>query len=352
MFTHPHSPSTIHCVHTLGQSGTGSNWAKGHYKEGAELIDPVLDVVHKEAEKCDSLQGFQLTHSLGGGTGSGMGTLLISKIREEYSDRIMSSFSVLPSSKLFDAIVEPYNATLSIHQLLQNTDVTFCIDNETLFGIASLASLGSPKYEDLNHLVSMMMSGVTTGFRFPGPSQLNVDLRKLGVNMVPFPRLHFIVPGFAPYSYQPPWLTVPALTALVFDHKNMMAACDSVHGRFLSAAAMFRGSMSMKEVDEQLLEIQDKNSSSFVEWIPNNVKADICPIPPGGLTKAATFMGNSTGIQEVFKRIRMEFTALFKKKTYLHVYTGEGMDVMEFSEVRESTHMHTHTHMETSIMLV
>ena len=28
--------------------------------------------------------GFQVCHSLGGGTGSGMGTLLISKIREEY----------------------------------------------------------------------------------------------------------------------------------------------------------------------------------------------------------------------------------------------------------------------------
>ena len=71
----------------FGQSGAGNNWAKGHYTEGAELVDSVLDVVRKEAESCDCLQGFQLTHSLGGGTGSGMGTLLISKIREEYPDR-------------------------------------------------------------------------------------------------------------------------------------------------------------------------------------------------------------------------------------------------------------------------
>jgi tubulin beta len=72
----------------IGQSGAGNNWAKGHYTEGAELVDSVLDVVRKEAESCDCLQGFQLTHSLGGGTGSGMGTLLISKIREEYPDRM------------------------------------------------------------------------------------------------------------------------------------------------------------------------------------------------------------------------------------------------------------------------
>lgn len=85
----------------FGQSGAGNNWAKGHYTEGAELVDQVLDVIRREAEGCDSLQGFQLTHSLGGGTGSGMGTLLISKIREEFPDRIMSSFSVVPSPKAF-----------------------------------------------------------------------------------------------------------------------------------------------------------------------------------------------------------------------------------------------------------
>ena len=84
----------------FGQSGAGNNWAKGHYTEGAELVDNVLDVVRREAEGCDCLQGFQITHSLGGGTGAGMGTLLISKIREEFPDRMMCTFSVVPSPKV------------------------------------------------------------------------------------------------------------------------------------------------------------------------------------------------------------------------------------------------------------
>ena len=67
---------------------------------GAELVDSVLDVVRREAENTDCLQGFQITHSLGGGTGAGMGTLLISKIREEYPDRMMCTFSVIPSPKV------------------------------------------------------------------------------------------------------------------------------------------------------------------------------------------------------------------------------------------------------------
>lgn len=109
---------------------SGNNWAKGHYTEGAELVDQVLDVVRREAEGCDCLQGFQITHSLGGGTGAGMGTLLISKIREEFPDRMMATFSVVPSPKVSDTVVEPYNATLSVHQLVENSDETFCIDNQ------------------------------------------------------------------------------------------------------------------------------------------------------------------------------------------------------------------------------
>ncbi|CAK0880165.1 unnamed protein product [Prorocentrum cordatum] len=117
----------------FGQTGAGNNWAKGHYTEGAELIDSVLDVVRKEAEGCDCLQGFQMCHSLGGGTGAGMGTLLISKVREEYPDRIMETLRTqIP--KVSDTVVEPYNAVLSFHQLVENADECFLLDNEALYG--------------------------------------------------------------------------------------------------------------------------------------------------------------------------------------------------------------------------
>ncbi|KAI1696966.1 tubulin/FtsZ family, GTPase domain-containing protein [Ditylenchus destructor] len=106
----------------LGQSGAGNNWAKGHYTEGAELIDSVLDVVRNEAESCDCLQGFQMIHSLEGGSGGGMGSLILSKIRDEYPDRIISSFSVVPSPGVYTGYVDPYNTTLTMNQLIENTD--------------------------------------------------------------------------------------------------------------------------------------------------------------------------------------------------------------------------------------
>lgn len=324
---------------THSQSGAGNNWAKGHYTEGAELVESVVDVVRKEAENCDCLQGFQICHSLGGGTGSGMGTLLISKIREEFPDRMMCTFSVMPSPKVSDTVVEPYNATLSIHQLVENADEVMCIDNEALYDICfRTLKLTTPTYGDLNHLVSVVMSGITACLRFPG--QLNSDLRKLAVNLIPFPRLHFFLIGYAPLTarsainYRP--LSVPELTQQIFDSRNMMAASDPRHGRYLTASATFRGKMSTKEVDEQMMAIQSKNSTHFVEWIPNNIKSSVCDIPPKGTKLSATFIGNNTCIQELFKRIGVQFSAMFRRKAFLHWYVGEGMDEMEFTEAESN----------------
>jgi tubulin beta len=114
----------------FGQSGAGNCYAKGYYTEGAEIVDEAMDAIRKEAENTDCLQGFQMTHSLGCGTGSGLGNLLIQKIREEYPDRMMTAFSVVPSPKVSNVIVEPYNTTLSLHQLIENTDQTVILDNE------------------------------------------------------------------------------------------------------------------------------------------------------------------------------------------------------------------------------
>ena len=89
----------------------------------------------------------------------------------------MNSFSVFPSPKVSDTVIEPYNATLSVHQLVENTDETYCIDNEALYDICfRTLKLTTPTYGDLNHLVSATMSGVTTCLRFPGFLNLNLLL--------------------------------------------------------------------------------------------------------------------------------------------------------------------------------
>jgi tubulin beta len=319
----------------FGASGAGNNWAKGHYTEGAELIDEVVDVIRREAEACDCPQGFQITHSLGGGTGSGLGTLLLMKLRDNYADRILCTFSVYPSPKVSDVVVEPYNATLSIHVLLENSDETFVIDNEALYNIShNVLKQNSPKYADLNWVVSLVMSGITASLRFSG--KLNGDLRKMGVNLVPFPRLHFFLIAQAPLFNQNDSkhvnLTVQELTDQMWSSRNFLANVKPEDGKYLSASCAYRGNLATAEVDDEIAKIQSKMKDDFVAWIPNNIKSSIIRIPPEDIPMSGTFVANTTSIKGVFQRVSAQFAKMYKRKAFLHWYKGEGMDEMEFQE--------------------
>lgn len=109
------------------------------------------------------------------------------KLKEEYPDRVVTTHTVIPSPKVSSTVVEPYNAVLSLHHLIEGTDETYTMDNEALYYICTnTLRLSQPTLSDMNYLISSVMSGITTCIRFPG--QLNADLRKIAVNMIPFPR--------------------------------------------------------------------------------------------------------------------------------------------------------------------
>ncbi|THV05655.1 tubulin nucleotide-binding domain-like protein [Dendrothele bispora CBS 962.96] len=326
-------------TYVTGAPGAGNNWAKGFYTEGAELVDTLLEVIRKQAEACEVLQGFQLIHSLGGGSGAGLGCLLLSKLREEFPDRMLATYSILPSPKVSETVVEPYNAMLSVHQLLDTSDLSICIDNEALYNITTgILKIKQPSFPDLNQLISKVMCGISTSLRFPG--QLNGDLRKLGMNLIPFPRLHFLMPSYAPLydskaqAYQ--GTKIAELTQALFDRKNLFVACDPRFGRYLTAATIFRGSVASREAEYAVLDLQKRNSAHFAEWIPDNVSVSLCSVPPVGQKQAATALANSTAVQELFQRTQETFTAMFKRRAFLHWYTGEGMDPMEFQEAESN----------------
>lgn len=304
-----------------GRCGAGNNWARGHYTEGAELMDCILDVTRKQAESCDCLQGFQMVHSIGGGSGSGMGSLLVKKLKDEYQDRIINTFTVIPSEKVSETVVEPYNAVLSLSEMICNTDEVICMDNEALLDISqNTLKLGGPTINDLNHLVSMTMAGITSAFRFPG--QLNTDFRKIMTNLCPYPRLHFFIPGLAPLTSRESqgyrMMTVNNLVQQMFDCRNQMANCDPRVGRYLTCAAIFRGLVSPMEIEAQLMIHQKKNCDDFVNWIPDNIKTAVCDIPPRGFNLSATFISNTTAIQCLFKRLLSQHRSMFEKRAFVH----------------------------------
>jgi len=158
--------------------------------------------------------------------------------------------------------------------------------------------------------------------------------------LIPFPRLHFFNISFAPLeaasSSEFTAKGVKAITESVFDPKQMFMAPDVREGKYLTAAVIFRGPFATKDVDEHMLNMQKKNEAYFVEWIPNNIKSSMCNVPNFGFGGNAVFMGNTTAMKLLNTRILEQFSKLYGVKAYLHWYTGEGMDEMEFQEAESN----------------
>eukprot|EP01022_Parablepharisma_sp_SALTPOND_P021255 TRINITY_DN4113_c0_g1_i1.p1 TRINITY_DN4113_c0_g1~~TRINITY_DN4113_c0_g1_i1.p1 ORF type:complete len:489 (-),score=27.82 TRINITY_DN4113_c0_g1_i1:523-1845(-) len=319
-----------------GKCSTGNNWAKAFYTSGPPLMDSILDQIHKRVEECDKLQGFQFTHAVGGGTGGGLVALLLNLLKEEYADTLQSTFTIYPVGGGLDTCLEPYNAVLSMQHMVEKVDMGYLFDNEALSRIC-INSMKKyvPTFSDYNDLMSYAMSGVTCSLRFPGI--LNTDLRKMAVNLVPFPRLHFMLTSVAPLATPQTPVTGQSLLKEAYQPSSVMCSMNTTHGRYLTACTMFRGKLSSYETEKALQDLIAKNSSYFTEWIPNNIKNGLCSVPSKGHNENITFIGNSMATQEIFKKITERFTELFRRKVYLYKYLEEGMDEMELTEAESNT---------------
>jgi len=329
-----------------GKEDAANNYARGHYTVGREKVELVMDRIRKLAEHCTGLQGFLIFHSVGGGTGSGFGSLLLERLSADYGKKSKLDFCVYPSPQISTAVVEPYNSVLSTHSLLEHTDVAFMLDNEAIYDMCKRQlNIEKPTYTHLNRLIAQVISSLTASLRFNGA--LNVDINEFQTNLVPYPRIHFMLCSYAPvvsnekaYHQQN---TVAELTNAVFETSNMMAKCDPHHGKYMACCLMYRGDVVPKDVNQAVSTIKTKKTIQFVDWCPTGFKCGINSQPPttvpgGDLAKvdrAVCMLSNTTAIAEVFSRIDHKFDLMYAKRAFVHWYVGEGMEEGEFTEARE-----------------
>merc|ERR1712083_947377 len=122
--------------------------------------------------------GFMIFNAVGGGTGSGLGCLLLERLSVDYGKKTKCSFTVWACPQVATAVVEPYNTVLCVHSLLEHTDVTIMYDNEALYDICRRnLDIERPTYTNLNRLLAQIISSLTASLRFDGA--LNVKLAKI-----------------------------------------------------------------------------------------------------------------------------------------------------------------------------
>jgi tubulin alpha len=138
---------------------------------------------------------------VGGGTGSGLGTLLLERLAIDYGQKSKIGINIYPRSKISTSVVEPYNAVLATHTLLEHVDASILFVNDALYDICiENLKIEKPTYSNLNALISKSMGLMTQSLRFE--KALNSDITEFETNLVPYPRVHFISAALS--SYAPP----------------------------------------------------------------------------------------------------------------------------------------------------
>ncbi|KAL1917544.1 uncharacterized protein VTP21DRAFT_3937 [Calcarisporiella thermophila] len=329
-----------------GKEDAANNYARGHYTIGKEIVDSVLDRIRKLADNCSGLQGFLVFHSFGGGTGSGLGALLLERLSVDYGKKSKLEFCVYPSPHFATAVVEPYNSILTTHTTLEHSDCSFMVDNEAIYDICrKKLGIERPTYTNLNRLIAQVVSSITASLRFSG--SLNVDLTEFQTNLVPYPRIHFPLVTYAPiigaekaYHEQ---LTVGQITTECFEKENQMVKCDPRNGKYMACCLLYRGDVVPKDANAAVTNIKTKRTIQFVDWCPTGFKLGINNQPPtvvpgGDLAKverAVCMLSNTTAIAEAWARLDHKFDLMYAKRAFVHWYVGEGMEEGEFSEARE-----------------
>merc|ERR1712091_340405 len=171
--------------------------------------------------------GFMVFNTVGGGTGSGLGSLLLERLSVDYGKKSKLGFCAYPSPQVSTAVVEPYNAVLATHSLLEHTDVAVMLDNEAIYDICRRClDIERPTYTNLNRLISPVIS--------------------------------------AEKAYHES-LSVAEITNSCFEPANMMTKCDPRHSKYMACCMMYRGDVVPKDVNAAIATIKTKRTIQFVD---------------------------------------------------------------------------------------
>ena len=306
-------------------------------------------------EDSSNIEGFLLYSGFSGGFGSGFTSRLVQSLENEFAKTIKIHVALVPSPMLNQSVLEPYNTILAESSLLDHVDSAFYVDNESLYKVcqnnnSQFKSGLELTYPKMNMLIGDLSSKITSSLRHE--SDLNATMNEIVHNLVPNSRLHHHMSAIVPClnSNRPPFNSYTKLTTSLFELNTSFISCDFSHGKFLRMAILYcsgeeadklRKDNKQNEIDKAVNTcIKDNKTIQFANEqtessLLQNIKAGPVSIKSPSKNMSACLLSTTSATGEYFRRVGEKFNRLHSKQAYLHLYAGEGMDLIEFSEARE-----------------
>lgn len=178
--------------------GAGNSWANG-FSEGEKNHETFINMIDKELDSTENFEGFQLFHSVAGGTGSGLGSNLLEIIADRYPKNFITTYSVFPTDQS-EVVVQPYNTILTLRRLVEESDASIIFDNSAILNLSSkVFRKNNVDFSDSNQLIAATMSAITNSIRFP--SYMYTSLQSIFSTLIPTPDLHFLTSAFTPFTH-------------------------------------------------------------------------------------------------------------------------------------------------------
>lgn len=337
------NPRNVHLASDGG--GAGNIWAQG-FQYGQQHEEELIELMDREIDNCDSLELFQLIHSVAGGTGSGVGSKLLEILSDRYSKKFVTTVSVFPEmEQTSDVVVQPYNTLLTLKRLIENSNANIVFDNSALSSIASNnLQIPNPSFAETNQLISTVLSGLTNTLRFPGYSYSSMT--SIMSNLIPTPDLHFLIPSYTPFTSD--FVThardIRRSTAYdvileLLDKKLRMVKSEG--GLNIAMMDIIQGDIEQSDIRKLLVKAHQR--VQFVPWTSSTIHIAMLKRSPFFEAKRSPVNGlllsNNTSIVTLFKKVISQYDRLMRRLAFIESYKrydNEGFDIVdEFQESRD-----------------
>ncbi|XP_070572249.1 tubulin delta chain-like [Ptychodera flava] len=335
--------------------GSGNNWAHGYCKHGPKAQEAVMDMVQKEAERCDRLSGFLTFMSLAGGTGSGVGAYITECLRDSFPHSFILNQVVWPYGT-GEVIVQNYNAVLTLSHLYQSSDALLILENDQLHRIcAQLMNIKNISFRDINRVIVHKLASVLLPAKpqWPGDSPSYLCTNHLGemlASLVPHPEYKLLslknIPQMSEKSLAYSTFTWPGL----LKHLRQMLIADAAMEEGINWQVRVRsgqgtrhhGNSHNKSIANVLVlrgqDVNQADTSAFREpdlytsWLPTDAACSFWfqPRPFNLYEKSASLLSNSQSPLVPLNTMVGKAWNMFASRAYVHQYLRYGLNEEDF----------------------